>query len=76
MSSHHFGAAQRNAVPIKNSIRTSELDVVSLGTDGAVDGTASSLLVVALGSYGPDRPARIVRAETSPDRFLHQLTGE
>ena len=64
------------AVPIKNSIRTVRIDVVPLGTYGAVDWTAPSLLVVALGSCGPDRPARIVRAETSADRFLHQLTGE
>jgi sulfatase modifying factor 1 len=47
------------------------IDVVSLGTCGAVDWPAPSLLVVALGSCGPDRPARIVRAATSADRFLH-----
>jgi len=49
---------------------------VSLGTYGEVAWTAPSLLVLALGSRGPDRPARMVSAETSADRFLHQLTGE
>ena len=57
------------AVSIKNSIRMVRIDVVPLGTYGAVDWTAPSLLVVALGSCGPDRPARIVRLVPLEFRF-------
>jgi hypothetical protein len=71
-----IAVAQFQGVPTKNSIRASEL--ISCRSERTVrsDWTAPSWLVLALGSCGPDRPARIVRAETGADRFLHQLPGE